>query len=99
VDDGCVGFFVAALFSVSLAIGSAIARENGVGMSVGVIFGLSSTLSAFTPALMGYVADRVGLLRSFSLLIVFAFLAACLALALPRKTTASAEAHMLRQEQ
>lgn len=92
-----VGFFVAALFSVSLAIGSAIAKENGVGMSVGVIFGLSSTLSAFTPALMGYVADRVGLLRSFSLLIVFAFLAAFLAMALPRKTAASAEAKMLRQ--
>jgi hypothetical protein len=48
---------------------------------------------------MGYVADRVGLLRSFSLLMVFAFLAACLALALPRQTTASAEAHRLRQEQ
>jgi cyanate permease len=93
-----VGFFVAALFSVSLALGSAIAKENGVGMSVGVIFGLSSTLSAFTPALMGYVADRVGLLRSFSLLIVFAFLAAFLAMALPRQTATSAEANMLRQE-
>jgi FSR family fosmidomycin resistance protein-like MFS transporter len=85
-----VGFFVAALFPVSLAIGSAIAKENGVGLSVGVIFGLSSTLAAFTPALMGYVADLVGLARSFSLLIVLAFLAALLALALPRQTAASA---------
>jgi hypothetical protein len=39
---------------------------------------------------MGYVADLVGLARSFSLLIVLAFLAALLALALPRQTAASA---------
>lgn len=80
-----IGFFVAALFPVSLAMGSDVARSNQVGLSVGVIFGLSSTLSAFTPALMGYVADRVGLSRSFSLLIAIAFLGALLSLALPTK--------------
>jgi FSR family fosmidomycin resistance protein-like MFS transporter len=80
-----VGFFVAALFPVSLAMGSDVARGNQVGMSVGVVFGLSSTLSAFTPALMGYIADLVGLARSFSLLIAIAFLGALLALALPKK--------------
>ena len=80
-----VGFFVAALFPVALAMGSDVAKGNQVGMSVGVVFGLSSTLSAFTPALMGYVADHVGLSRSFSLLIVIACLGALLALVLPRK--------------
>ncbi len=80
-----IGFFVAALFPVSLAMGSDVAKGNQVGLSVGVIFGLSSTLSAFTPALMGYVADLVGLSRSFSLLIAIAFLGAVLSLALPTK--------------
>jgi MFS transporter, FSR family, fosmidomycin resistance protein len=83
-----IGFFVSALFPVSLAMGSDIAKGNQVGMSVGVIFGLSSTLAAFTPALMGYVADGVGLQRSFSLLIALAFLGALLALALPGKLRA-----------
>jgi len=85
-----IGFFVAALFPVSLAMGSDVAKGNQVGLSVGVIFGLSSTLSAFTPALLGYVADRVGLTHAFSLLIVFAFLGALMALALPKKAALSA---------
>jgi MFS transporter, FSR family, fosmidomycin resistance protein len=84
-----VGFFVAALFPVSLAMGSDVAKGNQVGLSVGVVFGLSSTLSAFTPALLGYVADRVGLSNAFSLLIVFAFLGALLALTLPSKASLS----------
>lgn len=78
-----IGFFVAALFPVSLAMGSDVAKGSQVGLSVGVVFGVSSTLSAFTPALMGYVADLVGLSRSFPMLIVLAFLGAVLALALP----------------
>jgi FSR family fosmidomycin resistance protein-like MFS transporter len=80
-----IGFFVAALFPVALAMGSDVAKGNQVGLSVGVIFGLSSTLSAFTPALMGYVADLAGLSRSFSLLIAIAFLGAVLSLTLPTK--------------
>jgi FSR family fosmidomycin resistance protein-like MFS transporter len=82
-----IGFFVAALFPVSLAMGSDVAKGNQVGLSVGMVFGLSSTLSAFTPALLGYVADRVGLSNAFSLLIVFAFLGALLALTLPSKAS------------
>jgi FSR family fosmidomycin resistance protein-like MFS transporter len=90
---GCtmvIGFFVSALFPVSLALGSDMARANQIGMSVGMIFGLSSTLAAFTPALMGYVADVVGLQQSFGLLIGLAFLGALLALGLPGKTRRSA---------
>jgi MFS family permease len=82
-----IGFFVAALFPVALAMGSDVAKGNQVGLSVGVVFGLSSTLSAFTPALLGYVADRIGLSHAFSWLMVFAFMGALLALALPRKAS------------
>jgi MFS family permease len=80
-----VGFFIFALFPVSLALGSEIARDERVGVSVGVIFGLSSTLSAFTPMLTGYMADLFGLNLSFQVLVVFAALAALLSLALPGK--------------
>lgn len=48
-------------------------------------------LIAVTFALMGYVADQVGLPRSFSLLIVIAFLGALLALALPGKSRTAAQ--------
>jgi MFS family permease len=82
-----IGFFVAALFPVALAMGSDVAKGNQVGLSVGVVFGLSSTLSAFTPAFLGYVADRIGLSHAFSWLIAFAFIGALLALALPRKAS------------
>ena len=85
-----IGFFVSALFPVSLAMGSDVARGNQVGLSVGVIFGLSSTLAAFTPAWMGYVADLVGLQQAFSLLVALAFLGTLLALALPGKQRAMA---------
>lgn len=78
-----VGFFTSALFPVSLAIGSEIAKDNRVGISVGVIFGFSTTLSAFTPLLTGYMADLFGLHMSFQILVVFAALAALLSLALP----------------
>lgn len=85
-----VGFFIFALFPVSLAIGSEIAKDNRVGISVGFIFGCSSTLSAFTPLLTGYMADLFGLNLAFQLLVVFAVLAAVLACTLPAKRQAVA---------
>jgi FSR family fosmidomycin resistance protein-like MFS transporter len=85
-----VGFFIFALFPVSLAIGSEIAKDDRVGISVGVIFGFSSTLSAFTPIFTGYMADLFGLNLSFQLLVAFAALAALLSLALPGKPNATA---------
>jgi FSR family fosmidomycin resistance protein-like MFS transporter len=80
-----VGFFVFALFPVSLAMGSEIAKDDRVGISVGVVFGFSNTLSAFTPIFTGYMADLCGLNLSFQLLVFFAALAALLSLALPGK--------------
>ncbi len=78
-----IGCFVFALFPVSLAMGSEIAKDNRVGISVGVIFGMSGTLSAITPIFSGYVADQFGLNFAFKLLVIFAILAAVLALKCP----------------
>lgn len=78
-----VGFFIFALFPVSLAIGSEIAKDNRVGISVGFIFGCSSTLSAFTPILTGYMADLFGFNLAFKVLVIFAACAAILSCALP----------------
>ncbi len=80
-----VGFFIFALFPVSLAIGSEIAKDNCVGISVGFIFGCSSTLSAFAPILTGYMGDLFGLNLAFQILVVFALLAAVLSCTLPGK--------------
>jgi MFS family permease len=80
-----VGFFIFALFPVALAIGSEIAKDNQVGVSVGFIFGCSSTLSAFTPILTGYMADLFGLHFAFQILVAFAVLAAVLSCTLPGK--------------
>ena len=66
-------------------IGSEIAKDNRVGISVGFIFGCSSTLSAFTPILTGYMADLFGLNLAFQMLVVFAVLAAILSCTLPGK--------------
>ncbi|GIX46698.1 MAG: MFS transporter [Candidatus Tectimicrobiota bacterium] len=85
-----IGFFVFALFPVSLAMGSELARDNGVGVSVGIIFGLSFTLSAFTPAVTGFVADRLGLNLAFQLLVFLAALAALLSLWLPARRASAA---------
>jgi FSR family fosmidomycin resistance protein-like MFS transporter len=84
-----VGFFIFALFPVALAMGSEVAKDDHVGVSVGVIFGFSSTLSAFTPVFTGYMADLFGFNLSFQFLVIFAALAALLSLALPGKQVTS----------
>jgi FSR family fosmidomycin resistance protein-like MFS transporter len=78
-----VGFFIFALFPVSLTVGSEIAKDDRVGISVGFIFGCSSTLSAVTPILTGYMADLFGLNLAFKILVIFAALAAAFSCALP----------------
>ncbi len=87
-----VGFFIFALFPVSLALGSEIARDSRVGISVGVIFGVSSTLSAFTPMLTGYMADLFGLNTAFQFLVIFAIVAAVMSLKLPGQKAVAASA-------
>jgi MFS transporter, FSR family, fosmidomycin resistance protein len=96
-----VGFFVFALFPVSLAMGSEVARGDRVGVAVGVVFGVSATMAALTPIFTGRLADLVGLGAAFRLLIVLAALAAILSLALPARAVglvvpASADPRRLR---
>ena len=85
-----VGFFIFSLFPVSLAIGSEIAKDDRVGISVGFIFGCSSTLSAFTPILTGYMGDLFGLNLAFKILVIFAACAAVLSCTLPGRKRVAA---------
>lgn len=85
-----VGFFVYALFPVSLAMGSELARAERVGASVGLVFGVSATMAAVTPVLTGYAADLLGLRTALQLLVGLAILAILLSLALPGRAVAPA---------
>ncbi len=67
-----IGAAVTATFPVALATSSAAAVDDNVGMSVGAMFGISGIMSAFTPALTGWMADQMGLELAFQWLIVFA---------------------------
>ncbi len=80
-----IGAAVMATFPPSLAMASDIAKGGNVGMSVGIVFGASRTMAAFTPALTGYMADQVGLRVSLQWLVVFALAACLLAFLLPGK--------------
>jgi FSR family fosmidomycin resistance protein-like MFS transporter len=83
VGAALVGFSVFALFPVSLAMGSEIAKDGRVGVAVGVVFGVSATMAAMTPVLTGFLADLLGLSLAFQLLTILAVLAAALSVALP----------------
>ena len=84
----CVGAFSTALFPVALAMASEISNPGQVGLSVGLVFGISGSLSAMTPLFTGYTADQLGLNQAFRLLVILAILALVIAQLLPpRKTT------------
>ena len=82
-----IGAAATATFPVALAMGSAIAKPETVGASVGFVFGVSAVLSSFTPALTGYTADSFGLQFSFRLLVVLAILSFAVSFFLPGKQT------------
>ncbi len=86
-----VGAFTSALFPVALAMGSDLAKGGQVGMSVGVVFGISGTMSGLTPVLMGQVADQFDLVTSFRLLVIFAVMALVLTLFLPKQASTVVE--------
>lgn len=81
-----IGGAVTATFPVALATSSAAAVDDNVGMSVGVMFGISGIFSAVTPALTGWIADQVGLEGAFQWLIVFALAGFLMSFTLPKKT-------------
>ncbi|MEM8531972.1 MAG: MFS transporter [Chloroflexota bacterium] len=51
------GIGTAATFPVALAIASQTALNQQVGLAVGLVFGLSGTLAAFAPPLIGLISD------------------------------------------
>ncbi len=70
-----IGGAISMTFPVALAMASALVRGNNTGMGVGVVFGVGSTMSSFTPLLIGFLADRFGLDVSLQLLIILPILA------------------------
>lgn len=52
-----VGMGTAATFPVALASASQIASKQQIGLAVGLVFGLSGTLAAFAPPLIGLISD------------------------------------------
>jgi hypothetical protein len=50
------------------------------GMSVGLVFGISTNMSTFTPLLTGVLADQLGLDSAFRLLIALPLLATLMTL-------------------
>ena len=79
-----IGTSIMATFPSTLAMASDLAEGGNVGMTVGIVFGMSNALAALTPALTGYLADHFGLRISLQWLIVFAFGALFIALLLPK---------------
>lgn len=82
-----IGAAAAITFPASLAMASDLVGEGNVGMSVGIVFGVSGILSALTPAFIGYIADLAGLQMAFQWLVIFPLVALPLSLWLPSKVT------------
>ena len=80
-----IGAAVTATFPVALATSSAAAVDDNVGVSVGVMFGISGMLSSVTPFFTGWLADRIGLESAFQFLIIFAAAGFLMAFTLPKK--------------
>ena len=80
-----IGGAIMATFPPTLAMASDISPKGNAGMSVGIVFGTSRALAAFTPALTGLMADHFGLRLSLQWLIVFAVAAFFLAFLLPSR--------------
>lgn len=86
----CVGFFTLSLFPIGMAFAAELTKDERVGMTVGLVFGSAMIFSSFSPILIGFIADRIGLGNAFFTLTAIAFLGMILSWFLPerRKITA-----------
>jgi FSR family fosmidomycin resistance protein-like MFS transporter len=75
-----VGASITMLFPVALTMASSFGGAAAAGMSVGLVFGISTTMSSFTPLLTGLLADQFGLDSAFRLLIALPLLATIMTL-------------------
>lgn len=77
-----VGASITMVFPVALIMASSLSGAADIGMSVGLVFGISTTMSSFTPLLTGLLADRYGLDSAFRLLVALPLLATLMTLIL-----------------
>lgn len=70
----CIGAATTMTFPVALAMASSLTRDGKAGLSAGLVFGIGSTMSSFTPLMTGFLADQFGLDVSFQLLIILPIL-------------------------
>jgi len=83
-----IGMATTMTFPVALAMASSIASDGNAGMSVGLVFGIGSTMASFTPLITGFLADQFGLNSAFQLLIALPVLMIVMSLVmLPRHTS------------
>lgn len=83
-----IGAAVTATFPVALTMASVVSPPENVGMSVGVMFGVSAGMGALTPALLGVLADRVGLETAFLVLLLFGACAFLMSFRMPTGSSA-----------
>ena len=75
IGSGVIGASIALTFPVALTAASLFSGAADAGKSVGLVFGISTTMSSFTPLLTGILADQFGLESAFRLLIALPVLA------------------------
>jgi FSR family fosmidomycin resistance protein-like MFS transporter len=75
-----IGASITMTFPVALTTASSLSGAAAAGMSVGLVFGISTTMSSFTPLLTGVLADQLGLDSAFRLLIALPLLATLMTL-------------------
>lgn len=71
----CIGAAITLTFPVALTMASALKSGQEAAMNVGIVIGISATMSSFTPLVTGFLADQFGLNTSFQLLLVLPILA------------------------
>jgi FSR family fosmidomycin resistance protein-like MFS transporter len=70
-----VGASITIIFPVALTMATTLNGVARAGMSVGLVFGISTTMSSFTSLLTGLLADQFGLDSALRLLIALPLLA------------------------
>ncbi|MFX1519676.1 MAG: MFS transporter [Promethearchaeota archaeon] len=78
-----IGFCIFATFPVELAFSAELGEKN-VGITVGIVSGISMSISAVAPPIIGFIIDKFGFFEAFYILGGFSLVGAVLAFFLPR---------------
>jgi hypothetical protein len=79
------GFCGSLLPPVAMVYASELAAGQRTGVAVGVVWGLGTLISAFSPLISGQAIDAFGFVPTYAGLALVSFLAAGLALSLPAR--------------